>query len=76
MVLVGAPLMIHPGANESSPFEIVNILEQSGADLSCTVIGHLDRTIFNGEKLVELARRGCFVELDLFGMENSHYQVC
>ncbi len=67
--------MIHAGANEASPFEILDILEAEGADLSHTVMGHIDRTIQDRRRLLELARRGCYVELDLFGMECSYYQV-
>ena len=71
----GAPLMIHPGPNESAPFQILDILEAAGADISHTVIGHLDRTIFSGDKLLQLAKRGSYLEFDLFGIECSHYQV-
>ncbi len=67
--------MIHPGAHESSPFEILDILEAEGCDLSRVVMGHVDRTIDEGGKVLELARRGCYVELDLFGIECSYYQV-
>ena len=38
------------------------------------MIGHLDRTIFNIEGLVELATTGCYLEFDLFGKEDTHYQ--
>ena len=47
----------------------------TGADLSRTVMSHIDRTIFDDTKLLEFARRGCYVEFDLFGVECSHYQV-
>ena len=72
----GAPLIIHPGRDEGSPAEIVDILESSGADLSHTVMSHLDRTIFSDQKLLDFAkRRSCYLEFDLFGVECSHYQV-
>ena len=71
----GAPLIIHPGRDEKSPFEILDVLEKAGADLSRTVMSHLDRTIFDNDKLLELAKRGCYLEYDLFGIECSHYQV-
>lgn len=54
--------------------EIVNILSEAGADISHTVMSHLDRTIFSDEKWDELAKTGIFLELDLFGTEVSYYQ--
>ena len=45
------------------------------ADLSHTVLSHVDRTIFDDDKLLQLARRGCYLEFDLFGIECSHYQA-
>ena len=73
--LIGAPLIIHPGRDEQSPFDILDILEAAGADLSRTVMSHLDRTVFDDQRLLELAKRGCYLEYDLFGMECSHFQV-
>ncbi len=67
--------MIHPGPNETSPFTILDILESSGADISRTVIAHMDRTIVSDEVVLKLARRGVWLEYDLFGIEVSHYQV-
>lgn len=70
----GAPLIIHPGRNESSPIEIVRILQEAGADINKTVMSHLDRTIFDRAKLLELAATGIYLEYDFFGIELSYYQ--
>jgi len=70
----GAPLIIHPGRNELSPIEIVRILQEGGADINKTVISHLDRTVFDRAKLLELAATGVYLEYDLFGIELSYYQ--
>ena len=67
--------MIHPGVGEEAPLEILDILEAAGADVSHTVIAHMDRTVFRDENVLRLARRGCYIEYDLFGVECSHYQV-
>ena len=67
--------MIHPGRDEASPSQILDVLEAAGADISHTVMSHLDRTILDGKKLLEFAWRGCYLEYDLFGIECSHYQV-
>ena len=73
--MLGAPLIIHPGRSEESPLQIIDILEEAGADIPHTVMSHIDRTIFDNEKLLALAKRGCYLEYDLFGTECSHYQV-
>jgi phosphotriesterase-related protein len=46
-----------------------------GADLSRVVISHIDRTIFDDERLFRLADSGCVIELDLFGQEQSYYAL-
>jgi len=69
----GAPLMVHVGRNEAAPFEIVTELEKARIDLSHTILCHIDRTIFDKQKLVELAKTGVYLEFDLFGHEVSGY---
>jgi len=69
----GAPLLIHPGRHETSPFEIIEILRKAGADLTRTVMAHVERTIFKREDFERLAETGCYVEWDIFGTEQSYY---
>lgn len=69
----GAPLMVHPGRHGEAPFQIVDILRAAGADLSRTVLCHIDRTIAGKPALRRLAATGCIIELDLFGSEGSYY---
>ena len=71
--MTGAPLMIHPGRDQRAPLEILAVLDKAGADLSRTVMCHIDRTIDRTEILTELANTGCFLEYDLFGFEHSYY---
>uniref|UniRef100_A0A8D2N9T5 N-acetyltaurine hydrolase n=1 Tax=Zonotrichia albicollis TaxID=44394 RepID=A0A8D2N9T5_ZONAL len=40
---LGCPVIIHPGRNSDSPFHIIRILQEAGADASRTVMSHLDR---------------------------------
>ena len=54
--------------------EIVQIIKEAGGDVTKTVMSHLDRTIFEYDGLVELAKTGCILEHDFFGIEVSHYQ--
>lgn len=72
--LTGAPLLIHPGRDETAPLEIIDILAGVGADISHTIIGHLDRTIFRRSTLKQLAQTGCYLLWDLFGREESYYK--
>lgn len=70
------PLIIHPGRDEKSPFEIIDILREAGADITRTVMSHLDRTLTKEEVLLKFAGYcDCYLEFDLFGIEVSHYQA-
>lgn len=69
----GAALTIHPGRDPAAPHEILDVVERAGGDLSRTVIDHMDRTYFDDGEVVALARRGCVVEFDFFGIETSQY---
>lgn len=71
----GAAILIHPGRNERAPFEILDVLEEAGADGSRVIMGHLDRTILDTGTLLEFADRGTMLEYDLFGWESSHYSL-
>ena len=69
----GLAISVHPGRNRAAPLQIVERLAAAGADVSRVVIGHLDRTVQDLAGLVEIARSGPYVELDLFGLETSWY---
>jgi phosphotriesterase-related protein len=71
----GYCLTIHPGRDPAAPLEAIRIVEQAGGDPARTIIDHLDRTIFDLDDYLELARTGCYLELDLFGLETSYYPV-
>ena len=70
----GAPLLIHPGRDEAAPGEIVEILRDVNADLSRTIIGHIERTLLERADMKKLAVSGCVLEFDLFGREHSYYK--
>ena len=73
--MIGAPLLIHPGRDETSPLQIIEVLTEAGADLSRTIMGHLDRTVFLRDTLTKIAEAECYMEWDLFGTENSYYSL-
>lgn len=64
-------MTVHPGRHPGAPHEIVDIL--AAADLARVVICHMDRTYTDESEVVALARRGCVVEFDFFGIETSKY---
>jgi len=68
----GAALTIHPARHEDHPWMLVEFLREHGADLSRTIIDHIDRTIFDDDRLFRLADAGVVLEWDLFGQENTY----
>jgi len=73
--ITGAPVLIHPGRDETAPLQIIEVLTEAGANLSRTIMGHLDRTVFLRGTLTKIAEAGCYMEWDLFGTENSYYAL-
>ncbi len=69
----GAALTIHPGAVPDQPFEVVDFLRAHNADIGRTIMGHVDRTIFDQDRLFRLADTGCVLEFDLFGYEHGYW---
>ena len=69
------PITVHPGRHEQCPFQILDILESSGADITRVCITHNDRTFPpQSPRLLDLVSRGCYLNISLFGKECSHYQ--
>ena len=71
----GAAISIHPGRHPDAPAEILQVLADGGANIERVIIGHLDRTIFDMERLRALAASSCYLEWDLFGSEGSYYPL-
>lgn len=71
--LTDVALLIHPGHSPEAPYDALRIIESEGGALDRTVMGHIDRTLFSAEAILRLAATGCYLELDLFGQEMSHY---
>lgn len=67
--LTGAPLNIHPGRKREAVFELVEILKNAGADLSRTVMSHVDVRVRDHKERCKLAETGCYLEYDCFGWE-------
>ena len=74
--ITGAPITIHPGqGDERAPFEILEVLDGVGADLTRVVMGHIERTVFRNDTFLRLAESGCYIEWDLFGREDSFHAL-
>ncbi|KKK80255.1 hypothetical protein LCGC14_2825310, partial [marine sediment metagenome] len=67
----GAALNIHPTMSEDGVLEIIKILRDAGADLSRTVISHVDLRHFSPTTCRKIADAGCYLEFDTFGQFES-----
>lgn len=64
----GAPLTVHLFPAGGTSLEVLDIVEEAGADLSKVVLCHLDENDpIAVDENVEIARRGAYVEYDVFG---------
>lgn len=75
MQATGAALCVHPGRDPDQPQEVADFLRARGVDLSRVVMSHIDRTIFDDDRLFRLADSGIVLEFDLFGMETTFYKL-
>ena len=71
----GAAINIHPARHSDSPLEAVEELVRQGVAAERVVISHIERTIFDADRLHALADTGCILEYDLFGQEMSYYSL-
>jgi len=63
----GAVIYIHPSPHDDLVLEIIKILGDAGADLSRTIISHVDNFCFSRTTLHRIADAGCYLEYDCFG---------
>ena len=71
----GAPLLIHPGRDNYAPIQLLEAVDRWGGDLSHTVMGHIERTIFDYGVLDEVAATGAYMNWDLWGHESTYYPM-
>lgn len=69
----GAAINVHPPGYPEAPKEIVRYIESHGGNPYRTVISHIDRTIFDESTLMDLAKTGCIIEYDFFGIESTYF---
>lgn len=73
MAETGAALNVHPGRHPDQPQEVAEFIMAAGHPTDRVIISHIDRTIFDDERLLKLADTGVVIEFDLFGQENAFY---
>ena len=71
----GAALNVHPGRHPDQPHEVVDFVRAAGGSIDRLILSHIDRTIFDSDRLLRLADTGCVIEFDLFGWEQSSYPM-
>lgn len=71
----GAAINVHPGRHHDQPQEVADFIRAEGGDIERVVISHIDRTIFDVDRLLRLADSGCVLEFDLFGQEQGYYPL-
>lgn len=69
----GAAISVHPGRHPQACTNILDSLQEAGADLTRVILCHMDRTHPDGDGIQPLLDRGATVEWDFFGIEQSHY---
>jgi phosphotriesterase-related protein len=65
----GAAINVHPSPKDSLALEILDILKNAGADLTRTIISHVDQWGFSEDTCRKITDAGCFIEFDGFGNE-------
>ena len=67
--ITGVPLSIHLPGWERLAHQVLDIVEQEGADLGHTVLCHMNPSHNDLAYQAALARRGAFLEYDMIGMD-------
>lgn len=67
--ITGVPLSVHLPGWERLAHEVLDIVEQEGADLNHTVLCHMNPSGHDPNYQLALARRGAFLEYDMIGMD-------
>lgn len=68
----GVAITVHPSRNENGPFEAIDVLRESGAQLNRVVIDHMDRCSYILENRLKMLEAGCCIAYDLFGKEGYY----
>lgn len=67
--VLGASLEIHPGKHPDSIDQIVGVLRKTRVDFRRVIMCHMERTLQDVPRIIEMLRTGIIAEYDLFGRE-------
>lgn len=67
--ITGVPLSIHLPGWERLAHRVLDVVEEEGADVSHTVLCHMNPSHADLDYQTSLARRGAFLEYDMIGMD-------
>ena len=68
----GAPVSVHPSRLPENKMELIETLISAGADPRQIIMGHMDGYIGQyRDQILEIAEKGCYIEIDVFGWEES-----
>lgn len=69
----GAGMCIHPPRDFRILPQLIDLIHDNHGLVEKTSIAHLERTLPTVESYWELAKTGCYLELDFFGLESGFY---
>jgi phosphotriesterase-related protein len=72
-MVTGSPITIHPGRHPSGPADAAGRVLRAGGDPSRTIICHVDGRLSDLSEFEAVAATGCYLEVDLFGIETSYF---
>lgn len=65
----GKPLTIHTPGWKRYCHEILDVVEEEGANLEQTILDHMNPSMDDLDYQLSLAKRGCYLEYDMIGIE-------
>lgn len=63
------PLSIHLPGWERYAHDVLDIIEEEGGNVQKTILGHMNPSIEDSQYQDSLAKRGCFLEFDMIGID-------
>ena len=67
-------MTLHPVGPRDAKDKILNIIQKAGADCNRVIFGHSDH-YSDPDDLLNLLNAGCYIELDVFGWEDTSLEL-
>lgn len=65
----GAAIVVHPGRDSQAPSSHLGFLVSLGVEPTRVTLAHIDRRLASIDEILNLARMGCYLSFDCFGLE-------